>query len=944
MLWESLSLAVLSLSVATPPPMWASAQAASSIPSIFAQSVQRTARFNEADRLKFRADDLLNAGDIEGALQLYKRAADLFRAELGERHPITLSTNNNYATALERAGRIAEAARLYERIFRIRQADLGDRNRDTINSAINYGFILNALGRTSEAEPIYAKAAEDARLVLGEDHPLTLGALNNYAAAISTLGRPERALPIYRKILQTYTATLGERDPRTLNALNNVGTALLGLKRFEEALPVLDKTQRLTREARGRTQPETLTIVSNYAFALVQLGRFEEGAKLTEEVWRTRRRVLGERHPDTLFSQNNYAFIQTRLGRNARAEALIEQAFRNHAELFGPSHPSTLSDLASLTTLLIANRKNEAALTRSRELVRRTRSRAFELSQGGLGEAQQFDLEAARRRSIERQHADALWPSYLRAPSPVDIDLGEEAFIALQRATAGSASNAVTQAAAARFAHHAGLSELFEERQSLERDWALIESALVQNQGAGPQAARLRDQKREELERIEARVAQIDARLSGQAPQFFAILKQSAVDFDQMIAALGEDEAVMLIVPSRFGTNIMTLSREYFRWERSTLKEDEVNEAVAELREGLEIAPGEAYLPFFDLELAHRLYTQLFAPVEESIKYKSRVYLIADGALSRLPLGVLVSTAPSQGADADDPEVLRGTDWLGDRYALVQLPSVQSLVYLRQYTARAEQAGEGDFVGFGAPVLEGAGSTRSARSATLTSLDASGFVGELRGSFGAPLMDPQALRKLAALPGTRGELEQVRQALGAPESALFLDERMTEGAIRTADLSRTRVLHLATHGFTSEESGAAAEPGLVFTPPLEARPEDDGYLAASEVLGLDLSLAEWVILSACNTASPSGNLGETGLSGLAQAFLYAGAQSLLVSHWPVFDDIAPVLTVEMLKRVKAGTPRAEALQAAIREVRGNLALEAAHPAVWAPFTLVGEGR
>ena len=205
-------------------------------------------------------------------------------------------------------------------------------------------------------------------------------------------------------------------------------------------------------------------------------------------------------------------------------------------------------------------------------------------------------------------------------------------------------------------------------------------------------------------------------------------------------------------------------------------------------------------------------------------------------------------------------------------------------------------------------------------------------------------MNPASLRELASLPGTRTELEQVQAALGASDQSLYLAERMTEPAIRTADLSDTRILHLATHGFTSEESGNTAEPGLVFTPPDEARPGDDGYLAASEVVGLNLSAAQWIILSACNTASPSGKPGATGLSGLAQAFFYAGAESLLVSHWPVFDDIAPVLTVETLKRSEEGQPRAEALQAAMREIRNDPDLDAAHPAVWAPFALVGEGR
>lgn len=205
-------------------------------------------------------------------------------------------------------------------------------------------------------------------------------------------------------------------------------------------------------------------------------------------------------------------------------------------------------------------------------------------------------------------------------------------------------------------------------------------------------------------------------------------------------------------------------------------------------------------------------------------------------------------------------------------------------------------------------------------------------------------MDPDALRRLSALPGTRIELQRVSAALGSGADALRLDAAMTERAIRSTDLSGVRVLHLATHAFTSEEAGSLTEPGLVFTPPAQASVADDGYLAASEVVSLALTSARWVILSACNTASPSGKPGESGLSGLAQAFFYAGAESLLVSHWPVFDDIAPVITVEALKASAAGMPRAEALQAAQAKVRDDPALDAAHPAVWAPFSLVGEGR
>jgi hypothetical protein len=72
------------------------------------------------------------------------------------------------------------------------------------------------------------------------------------------------------------------------------------------------------------------------------------------------------------------------------------------------------------------------------------------------------------------------------------------------------------------------------------------------------------------------------------------------------------------------------------------------------------------------------------------------------------------------------------------------------------------------------------------------------------------------------------------------------------------------------------------------------RHPDGGFtdLSGSEIAGLKLN-ADWVILSACNTAPGAGE-GEAAeaLSGLARVFFYAGARALLVSHWEVDSDAA----------------------------------------------------
>src|SRR5690606_37924501 len=120
---------------------------------------------------------------------------------------------------------------------------------------------------------------------------------------------------------------------------------------------------------------------------------------------------------------------------------------------------------------------------------------------------------------------------------------------------------------------------------------------------------------------------------------------------------------------------------------------------------------------------------------------------------------------------------------------------------------------------------------------------------------------------------------------------------------------------------------------------------DDGLLTASEIAELRLS-ADWVILSACNTAGGDGRPDAEGLSGLARAFLYAGARSILVSHWPVRDDAAARLTTGTLAAIAkdTGIGRSQALrQAMLTLMEDGNDPSLAHPSAWAPFMIVGEG-
>ncbi|HJU20020.1 MAG TPA: CHAT domain-containing protein, partial [Stellaceae bacterium] len=311
---------------------------------------------------------------------------------------------------------------------------------------------------------------------------------------------------------------------------------------------------------------------------------------------------------------------------------------------------------------------------------------------------------------------------------------------------------------------------------------------------------------------------------------------------------------------------------------------------------------------------AFALYRRILAPALPLLAGVHHLIVVPDGALQSLPFTLLVTRRPEH-----DPKSLadhRAVAWLARDYAVSVVPAVSSLRALRRTRSVPPLDTSGaraPFLGVGDPVLTGAVS------------------GELR--------------QLPALPETAGELRAIARTLGAAPDALLLGAQAREPTLERMPLDHYRVIAFATHALLSGDLAGLSEPALVLTPPQQASPEDDGLLTASEIAALKLN-AEWVVLSACNTAAGDGTPDAGGLSGLARAFFYAGARSLLVSNWPVWSKAAAALTTgafaALAKDPQIG--RAEALR------RAEMAMldpknppEFAHPFAWAPFALAGEG-
>lgn len=506
----------------------------------------------------------------------------------------------------------------------------------------------------------------------------------------------------------------------------------------------------------------------------------------------------------------------------------------------------------------------------------------------------------------------------LAAPTPPDRALFDAAFKDAQMAIGSRTALALSRGAARLAAATPAVSTLIRQRQTVAQALQAAEAeevlvrALPRPERPAIKAAASR------VERARTLLAAIDSGLAERAPGYVQLTSIAPVSVETTAALLAADEALVLVYPTPGATYVFAIGPGGRGWQRAAITETELAGTVRRLRVGLDAggigrggedaSPARRRVrPVFDRALAHAAYRLLWAPVARFIGDARTVYVVPGGALGGLPLSVLVRSQPR--GDDRDPAEQRRTDWLVRRHALVTLPSIGSLRALRAAPPRLATTG---FTGFGDPAFAGASGP---------------------------------LARLAPLPGTRTELERLAAAFAAGSSEILTGAAATETAVRGAGLAGRRVVAFATHGLLAGELGEGAEPALVFTPGRSGDAADDGLLTASEASTLSLS-ADWVILSACNTAADDGAGGE-GLSGLARGFFSAGARALLVSHWRVRDDMAAALTAGTLA-AQARDPaagRAGALRSAMLQMIDDPTHpERADPALWAPFVIAGDGR
>jgi CHAT domain-containing protein/tetratricopeptide (TPR) repeat protein len=916
------------------------------------------------------AQALARQGREREAEPLYRRALEIDRRALGPRDPQTLVATSNLAGLLERQQRLEEAEPLRRMLLDASRAVFGAKSAETAAASVALGDVLRAQGRPVEAEPLYREALTVDTQIFGEKDPRLAADLGVLGAALDDLGRRREAEPLLRRALALRRQAFGDRDAATAQASARMAANLDAQGRHAEAEPLHRMALKTDRDVRGPRHPATAADAAALGANLDAQHRPKEAEPLLREALDIRRRTLGDHDPATAASYgalathlaargrlaeaerlhrralgvllvtrgdrdpataSAYAALArdlTAAGRPVEAEPLLRKALQIRRDKLGERHPATgaaYDALAALQHQRADDVEAEAMAARAVEIVRAQRE--TELRAAGSDPATAIRRARAaeaggRDAPVFRRYIRLAWLAAAEQPGEAPR-LRDAAFTAAQDLSVSPAAQALAQTAARAALRRKAAEGRARVRQALAGQAPRIEDQMIRAlPRADPaEAARIGVA----LNAVGRELASLDAGLERENPRYAEIAAPAALSVDETRRRLRRGEGLLLITPAGDDVYVFAVSRQRAAWSRVEGGAAEVARRIRTLRCDVDDRAcggrsGETTPPPFDLDAAHSLYRDLVAPVEGALKDVDTLYVTATGAAAGLPLGMLAVNAPG---NAPGLAALQHTRWLADRYALITLPSVATLRTTPPDDRPA--ATKWSFVGFGDPDFGPQGDSAAPKAS----------------------FEP--------LPGSADELRAMARTLRTPPGHVRIGDQATETAVKTApDLPGASVVAIATHGLLSHEIAGVNEPGLVLTPPARPTEQDDGVLTASEAAALDLS-ADWVILSACNTAAADGTPGADSLSGLARAFLYAGARALLVSHWRVFDDATAALTVETLaiQRAHPRLTKAQALQRAERAVRTGKRADGsalrgwrpewAHPAYWAPFVLITAG-
>lgn len=916
-------------------------------------------------------------GEFKKAEALYQRSLTISEKSQGNAHPETAASINNLAELYRELGDYPKAEKLFQRSLTIFETAFGVDHPETANGYNNLAGLCIAQGDFAQAEPLYQRALVILEKRLGLVHPEVARTLNNLATLYRYKGDFQQAESLHRRSLAIIEQAFGPDHPSVASVLNNLAIVLVLQHQYLGAEPLLRRGQAIREKNFGKEHPDVAISLGTLANLMYLKGDLVQAEILNRQALAIREKAFESDHPDIALSLLNLGNVYQATGDLARSEAHFKRALAITEATLGPDHPQRANCLNSLTLNSVGRNQVKEAIRyqsqcseiRERDLLKNLGTgsesqkvsylkltqnevdtalsinqqfapKSFEAAQSALTvllrrkgralDAATNAIEIVRQRATpeDRKMLDELF----RLRSQISVltlrgpgkDSGQH-YLATLKALNEQAEQLEAQISARSVEFKVQTTPITLEsiQKLIPSNAALVEFALyhpydlktknfnpphyavyvLKNQGSGTenQSSGFRvpgsgaDSKKDQNSQTQP------LQSANQREQSQSNEAENPEPGTLLWADLGEASAIEPVIKA-------------FRQELQSVTSDPGRRLV--------LGSGQSSKKSRLKELGRKLEQLTFQPVRHLLGATTRVLLSPDDSLNLIPFDALVD---EQGK------------YLVERYEFSYLTSGRDLLRLQSHIP-SEQP----------PLI-------------IANPDYSQGKGpELFGLQFSPL---------TRLEGTELEAQQLKATF--PQSAVYLDRQATKSILTLTH--RPLFLHISTHGAFLEDQATDRDlvndqtrllertdesRGLVLQAFSQANPllrsclffaganqpttkTNNGILTALEVAGLDLWGTRLVVLSACDSG-----LGDIktrdGVYGLRRSLVLAGAESQLVSLWPVSDRGTQELMNRYYQLLKTGVGRSTALRQVRLEFLKNPARH--HPYYWASFILSGDWK
>jgi CHAT domain-containing protein/Flp pilus assembly protein TadD len=843
-------------------------------------------------------------GELADALTWYGKALELRERGNGRYSRQVAATYNNLGNVYWRLGDYLAALEMHEWAMRIKVEILSPTDSDIAVSHANLANLRSEMGQSDRADYHFRLAV--AIHEQGYNKLFLAKAYNDFGSHLWRSGEIEeagslwtRAIGLYRSILSQDHSSVGLVESNMAAFQVYQGDIEGGKAVFESAI------QKVVRDGR----PNAASAMAFFASALRKGNQIASAEDMLEKAAEEQLRQTGARSHYYLDIQNDRADFLIEMGSFLRAQTILEEAIQTNSGTAvwasgGRSDKTMIVARAVLVrSVLLWSQSVVARVTRKDVAVAELHELSLRFDAilrvfgGGtltIGPSEELEEQA----ELEITRSAVVVASVLSRKNPSVANL-ERALRFMELGHQSRLKIIMEKRAldVARIPHALQEQEhrLRDNLLTVERDLDRWQAANPTEGGDNSYLNGLRFAFQDSLQNI------VDMYSVGY-PDYYAMrYSRRTASIPEVREALGADREMIeytIAGDSLYAFVLSPAGNEVVNLGETESLEAQVSAYVLALQSEDQIQGA---------SLGMELYQRLLAPIA-ALTTTDRWVVVPDGPLLNLPFEALIQDNSGTWAVADAPYLILDKS-ISYAYSATLFADGRD----RESSEPAKNA-----LFLSAPVFSGGVDVPS----------------ELLGMEGAP-----GTTHFEELRGTGREavgldrlFDRYRGATSG-KTDILLASQASEEALKNADLSDYRFLHLATHGYTNPARPSLS--GLLFG----AGRGEDGVLHVGEVLGLNLN-AEMVVLSACRSGVDSPSAGE-GLIGLSRAFMYAGTTSVVASFWNANDSYTAALMGYFYEGILTGLEKAEALRAAKLRLMEDPSV-ASRPGLWAAFVLIGQ--